>query len=132
MTARQTTVTVHKAATSAAVRLLAGVREVVPLGVAVCRGLKSSSYAVIALSALRVLTAGGGRYVNIRRIRGKLLRACLRDEGLVPRMRIVARALRRYIRLYGVKPAFGNAIYRREDLERLMYKIAAEVLKGVT
>jgi len=132
MTTRQTTATAHKAATSAAARQLAGVREVVPLGVAVCRGLRSSSYAVIALAALRVLTAGGGRYVNIRRIRGKLLRACFRDEGLVPRMRIVARAVRRYIRLYGVKPAFGNAIYRREDLERLMYKIAAEVLKGAT
>jgi len=129
MNTRQTAVTVHKAATSAAARQLAGVREVVP--VAVCRGLKSSSYAVIALAALRVLTSGGGRYVNIRRIRGKLLRACFRDEGLVPRMRIVARAVRRYIRLYGVKPAFGNAIYRREDLERLMYKIAAEVLKGL-
>jgi len=132
MTARQTAVTARKAATSAAARQLAGVREVVPLGVAVCRGLRSSSYAVIALSALRVLTAGGGRYVNIRRIRGKLLRACFRDEKLAPRMRIIARALRRYIRLYGVKPAFGNAIYRREDLERLMYKIAAEVLRSVT
>jgi len=130
MTARQTAVTVHKAATSAAARQLASVRELAP--VAVCRGLKSSSYAVIALSALRVLTAGGGRYVNIRRIRGKLLRACFRDEGLVPRMRIVARALRRYIRLYGVRPAFGNAIYKREDLEKLMYKIAAEVLGSVT
>jgi len=132
MNTRQKTVTVHKAATSAATRQLASVREVAPVGVAVCRGLKSSSYAVIALAALRVLTAGGGRYVNIRRIRGKLLRACFRDEGLVPRMRIVARALRRYIRLYGVKPAFGNAIYRREDLERLMYKIAAEVLSSAT
>jgi len=132
MSGRQTAVTVHKAATSAAARQLAGAREVVPLGVAVCRGLKSSSYAVIALAALRVLTAGGGRYVNIRRIRGKLLRACFRDEGLVPRMRIVARALRRYIRLYGIRPAFGNAIYRREDLERLMYKIAAEVLSSAT
>jgi len=133
MNTRQTAVTVHKAATadvSAAARQLASLREVAP--VAVCRGLKSSSYAVIALAALRVLTAGGGRYVNIRRIRGKLLRACFRDEGLVPRMRIVARALRRYIRLYGVKPAFGNAIYRREDLERLMYKIAAEVLSSAT
>jgi len=130
MTARQTTMTARKAATSAAARQLAGVREVVP--VAVCRGLKSSSYAVIALAALRVLTAGGGRYVNIRRIRGKLLRACLRDEGLVPRMRIIARAVRRYIRLYGVRPAFGNAIYRREDLERLMYRIAAEVLYRAT
>jgi len=128
MSARQTTVTVHKAATA---DVSAVAREVVPVGVAVCRGLKSSSYAVIALAALRVLTAGGGRYVNIRRIRGKLLKACFRDEGLVPRMRIVARAVRRYIRLYGVKPAFGNAIYRREDLERLMYKIAAEVLKGL-
>jgi len=128
MTARQTTAIAHKAAA----RQLAGAREVVPLGVAVCRGLKSSSYAVIALAALRVLTAGGGRYVNIRRIRGKLLRACLRDEGLVPRMRIIARALRRYIRLYGVRPAFGNAIYKREDLERLMYKIAAEVLNSAT
>jgi len=132
MNTRQTAVTVHKAATSAAARQLASVREVVPVGVAVCRGLKSSSYAVIALAALRILTAGGGRYVNIRRIRGKLLRACFRDERLVPRMRIVARALRRYIRLYGVKPAFGNAIYKREDLEKLMYKIAAEVLKSVT
>jgi len=134
MTARQTTATAHKAATagiSAAALQLALVREVVPLGVAVCRGLRSSSYAVIALAALRVLTAGGGRYVNIRRIRGKLLRACLRDEKLVPRMRIIARALRRYIRLYGVRPAFGNAIYKREDLERLMYKIAAEVLRSV-
>jgi len=130
MTARQKAVTAHKAATSAAARQLANVRELAP--VAVCRGLKSSSYAVIALAALRVLTAGGGRYVNIRRIRGKLLRACFRDEGLVPRMRIIARALRRYIRLYGVRPAFGNAIYRREDLERLMYKIAAEVLGSVT
>jgi len=37
----------------------AAVREVVP--VAVCRGLMSSSYAVIALAALRILTAGGGR-----------------------------------------------------------------------
>jgi len=128
MTARQTTVTTHKAATSAAARRLAGVREVVP--VAVCRGLRSSSYAVIALSALRVLTAGGGRYVNIRRIRGKLLRACFRDGGLVPRMRVVARAVRRYVRLYGIRPAFGNAIYRREDLEKLMYKIATEALKG--
>jgi len=128
MSARQTAVTVHKAATA---DVSAVAREVVPVGVAVCRGLKSSSYAVIALAALRVLTAGGGRYVNIRRIRGKLLKACFRDEGLVPRMRIVARAVRRYIRLYGVKPAFGNAIYRREDLERLMYKIAAEVLKGL-
>jgi len=36
------------------------------------------------------------------------------------------------VRLYGVRPALVNAIYRREDLERLMYKIAAEVLKGVT
>jgi len=132
MTVRQTTATVHKAATSAAARQLAGVREVVSLGVAVCRGLRSSSYAVIALSALRVLTAGGGRYVNIRRIRGKLLRACFRDEELVPRMRIVARAVRRYIRLYGVRPAFGNAIYKREDLEGLMYKIAAEVLSSAT
>jgi len=132
MSARQTAATAHKAATSAAAPQLAGVREVVPLGVAVCRGLRSSSYAVIALSALRVLTARGGRYVNIRRIRGKLLRACLRDEGLVPRMRIIARALRRYIRLYGVRPAFGNAIYRREDLEKLMYKIAAEVLYSAT
>jgi len=135
MSAPQTATTAHKAATAdvnAAVRQLTSVREVVPLGVAVCRGLRSSSYAVIALAALRVLTAGRGRYVNIRRIRGKLLRACFRDEGLVPRMRIIARALRRYIRLYGVRPAFGNAIYRREDLERLMYKIAAEVLKGAT
>jgi len=106
------------------------VGEITHVGVAVYRGLRSSSYAVIALAALRVLTAGGGRYVNIRRIRGKLLRACFRDEGLVPRMRIIARAVRRYIRLYGVKPAFGNAIYKREDLERLMYKIAAEVLKS--
>jgi len=133
MTARQTAVTAHKAATadaSAAVRQLAGVREVLP--VAVCRGLKSSSYAVIALAALRVLTAGGGRYVNIRRIRGKLLRACLGGEGLVPRMRIIARALQRYIKLYGVKPAFGNAIYRREDLEKLMYRLAAEVLSSAT
>jgi len=130
MNTRQIAVTVYKASTSAAARQLAGVRELAP--VAVCRGLKSSSYAVIALAALRVLTAGGGRYVNIRRIRGKLLRACFRDEGLVPRMRIIARALRRYIRLYGVKPAFGNAIYTREDLERLMYKIAAEVLSSAT
>jgi len=129
MSARQTAVTTRKAATA---DVDAAAREVVPVGVAVCRGLKSSSYAVIAMSALRVLTAGGSRYVNIRRIRGKLLRACFRDEGLVPRMRIVARAVRRYIRLYGVKPAFGNAIYRREDLERLMYKIAAEVLRSVT
>jgi len=59
MSARQTTATVHKAATSAAALQLAGVRETVP--VAVCRGLKSSSYAVIALAALRVLTAEGGR-----------------------------------------------------------------------
>jgi len=133
MSGRQTTVTTHKATTadvSAAARQLTDAREVVP--VAVCRGLRSSSYAVIALAALRVLTAGGGRYVNIRRNRGKLLRACLRDEGLVPRMRIIARTVRRYIRLYGVKPAFGNAIYRREDLERLMYKIAAEVLSSAT
>ena len=135
MSGRQTTATAHKAATagvSAAARQLARVREVVSLGVAVCRGLRSSSYAVIALSALRVLTAGGGRYVNIRRIRGKVLRACFRDEELVPRMRIIARAVRRYIRLYGVRPAFGNAIYRREDLERLMYRIAAEALYSAT
>jgi len=135
MSTCQTAVTARKAAAvdvRAAARQLASMRDVMPVGVAVCRGLKSSSYAVIALAALRVLTAGGGRYVNIRRIRGKLLRACFRDEGLVPRMRIVARALRRYIRLYGVRPAFGNAIYKREDLERLMYKIAAEVLSSAT
>jgi len=106
------------------------VREVVP--VAVCRGLRSSSYAVIALAVLRALTAGGNRYVNIRRIRGKLHRACLGGEGLVPRMRIIAMAVRRYIRLHGARPAFGNAIYKREDLERLMYRIAAEVLKSAT
>jgi len=129
MTARRTTATVHKAA---ARQTAVAVGEITHVGVAVCRGLRSSSYAVIALAALRVLTAGGGRYVNIRRIRGKLLGACLRDEGLVPRMRIIARALRRYIRLYGVRPAFGNAIYRGEDLERLMYKIAAEVLSSAT
>jgi len=133
MTARQTTVTTHKAATSAAARqTTVVVGEITHVGVAVCRGLRSSSYAVIALAALGVLTAGGGRYVNIRRIRGKLLRACLRNERLVPRMRIIARALRRYIRLYGVRPAFGNAIYRREDLERLMYRLVAEVLSSAT
>jgi len=33
------------------------------------------------------------------------------------------------VRLYGVSPALVNAIYKREDLERLMYKIAVEVLK---
>jgi len=78
------------------------------------------------------LTAGGGRYVNIRRIRGKLLRACLGGEGLVPRMRIIAKAVRHYIKLYGVRPAFGNAIYKREDLERLMYRMAAGVLNSAT
>jgi len=47
-------------------------------------------------------------------------------------MRIIARALRRYIRLYSIWPAFGNAIYRQGDFERLMYRIAAEVLRSVT
>jgi len=48
----------------------------------------------------------------------------------VPRLRINVSTVRRYIRLYGVKLAFGNAVYRREDLERLMYRIAAKMLKG--
>jgi len=51
-------------------------------------------------------------------------------ESLVPRLRIIASTVRRYIRRHGVKPAFGNAIYMREDLERLMYRIAAELLKN--
>jgi len=47
-------------------------------------------------------------------------------------MRIIAEAVRHYIKLYGVRPAFGSAIYKREDLERLMYRIAAEVLNSAT
>jgi len=51
-------------------------------------------------------------------------------KKLVPRLRIIASTVRHYIRRHGVKPAFCNAICMREDLERLMYRIAAEVLKG--
>jgi len=55
---------------------------------------------------------------------GKNAEGCPR-ERLVPRLRIIASTVRRYIRRHGAKPIFCNAIYRQKDLERLMYKIAA-------
>jgi len=50
-------------------------------------------------------------------------------ESLVPRLRIIASTVRRYIRRHGVNLYSATPYIRREDLERLMYMIAAEAFK---